>query len=138
MVTGEHPHQTAGTVTALPAAPAGHVIALEGHGLDGQTVTVRHHLSFAAETRIDESAYDIRMSAGAGDARFASTTLAHASAVIAECVLSWTLLDVRGERLPCDPSVVRDERCPRRIRHVIDAVVDHYADDGGDGADPTG
>ena len=147
------------TVGAEPAAAAEAVqAAVSGHVIDmgsldaawaGQTITIRPHLSFAADQRITQASAGMRLEEPTGNRRqrrqarpktvIDPDPLGHAAAVIGEAVLSWTLRDVDGRPLECSPSVVHSESVPARLmQEAIDAIMDHYHPEDDDAADPTG
>jgi len=138
----------------VQAAPQGHVLDLGseiGPRFAGQTVTIRHQISYAAEARIAVAGARVEMrtrnrrerrgGSGSGVAEIVMQRMPLMRAVISECVLSWTLLDIDGQPLPCDASVA-PERLDRRMDDIVTAIREHYLDpdeldDEGDGADPT-
>ena len=104
----------------------------------GQSVTIRPHLSYAASQRIEVAR--MRMStlhtgnreqrrAGGGSMEMlaAATPLEYASAVVAECVQSWTLLGYDGEVLAANAAGVASEQAPAEVLDVVvDEIVGYY------------
>lgn len=115
----------------------------------GQTVTIRHDISYAASARIQQAAVKLRArprnraerrsGGGTGGVDLIPDPRAYLAAVVGECVLEWTLTGIDGAPLPCRTDV-DPETCPRRMGDILDAIVDHYRDPGedDDDEDPTG
>ena len=131
MTTDQTPAPAAGS------APATLNMADYSDDWADQSITLRPHLSYAADQRIETAR--VRMStevSSGGNKRTtdkqmemtaAVTPLEYAVAVVEECVLSWTLLGYSGVTLPASRVGVMSEQAPAELLDVaVDAIVEFY------------
>ena len=124
---------------AAGAAPVTIDLGALFDGFDGQTVTIRPHLSYAASQRIETAR--MRMSAhiqgnraqrrAAGDADFEMRAevlpLEYAAAVVEEAVISWTLTGYDNKPIPATAAGINSQQAPAALLdEVIGEIVDHY------------
>ena len=131
-------------MTNEPATPAPgsapHTIEMGDYADDweGQTVTIRPHLSYAADQRIETARIQMSAKVRSGNKQAgrqsgdrdvqmdaAVTPLAYATAVVEECVLSWTLLGYDGVPLPASSAGVNSAQAPAEL---LDVVIDEIAE----------
>ena len=105
----------------------------EGGEWAGQTVTIRPHISYAAQSRIDAAAARMFQEAPGNRAQrraardapstiVAETTpMDYAAAVVEECVLSWTIAGHDGRPLPANREGVTSDNAPASL---LDAAID--------------
>lgn len=105
----------------------------------GMTVTVRPHLSFAADQRIESARMRMaaevkgnrrqRRSDDGADVEMTTTVtpLDYATAVVEETVTSWTLVGFDGQPLQANRAGVTSEQAPADLLDcVIEAIVEFY------------
>ena len=102
---------------------------------DGQTVTIKPYLSYAADRRIESARVQMQAEIKAGRDRSArdvtmtseATPMDYAVAVVEECVLEWSLIGHDGKPLPCNRAGLVSESAPAELLDVvIDEVVGYY------------
>ena len=91
----------------------------------GQTVTIRQHLPYAAQQRVNSARTRMIMRDGEVVGEF--EPMKYAESLVAEAVVAWDLVGIDGEPLAQGRAGLRSDEAPFALMQaVIDRVSEHY------------
>lgn len=120
-------------------ASNGHVIDLgdDAKEWEGQSATVKHHLSYAATQRIEKARMNLTADA-AGKMTASPDPVEYACQLVDEAVLAWQIKGHDGSELPLGRAGVLSDECPNHIMdRLVERIAEYYEDQAPKGLAPS-